>query len=102
MPDLDRIRRECFWETTMTPQDILRMARAGNREEKRFIFEKILLNSTHLLNDISIFDLDDLKELVENYKLPQFNREHAAKRKNLVEVFFFDKDLVIDELLWVT
>lgn len=102
MPDLDRIRRECFWETTVAPEDILRMARAGNREEKKYIFEKILLNSSNLLDDISIFDLVDLKELLENYKLPEFNREHAAKRKNLVEVFFFDKDLVIEELLWVT
>lgn len=101
MPDVDRILKECFWESTMSSEDLLNLVRKGNKEEKRFVFEKILLNSTNLIDDISIFDVDELKELLENYTLPQFNQGHAAKRKNLIEVYYFNKDLIIDELRWV-
>ena len=66
------------------------------------LFEKILLNSTSLLKDLMLFDRNQLKILLENYKLPKFNAEYAFRRKNMADVFFFDKPLLVDELKWIT
>jgi len=65
------------------------------------LFEKILLNSTSLFNDLKIFDIKDIEIYLEEYKIPRFNSEYAFRIKNLAEVYFFNKPLLIDELKWV-
>ena len=41
-----------------------------------------------------------VEPFLENYKIPEFNAEYAFRRKNIAEVYFFDKPLLIDELKW--
>ena len=65
------------------------------------LFEKILLNSTSLFNDLKIFDIKDIEIYLEEYKIPRFNSEYAFRIKNLAEVYFLNKPLLIDELKWV-
>ncbi len=101
MYDLKRIKRDCFWDYNFTEEEIEKLAKSNNFREKQFLFEKILLNSTRLFEDLKIFDKKDLKRLIESYKVPSFNYEHAFRRKNLVEVYFFDKPLLIGELKWL-
>jgi len=98
--DFKRIKKECFWDYNFTDEEILQMANSENIWEKSFLFQKILLNSTSLLNDLKIFELDVLKELLENYKVPAFNHDYIFRRKNIAEVYFFDKPLLIEELKW--
>lgn len=100
MIDFKRIKKECFWDYNFTDEEILQMANSENIWEKSFLFQKILLNSTSLLNDLKIFELDVLKELLENYKVPAFNHDYIFRRKNIAEVYFFDKPLLIEELKW--
>jgi len=50
---------------------------------------------------LEIFDRQRLETLLENYQVPRFNGEFAFRRKNMAEVYFFDKPLLIDELKWV-
>jgi len=100
MMSVNSIIRECFWDYDFSEDDILRIANTGSFSEKNFLFQKILANSKHLLRDLQIFKKDDLKFLLENYKIPNFNRDFLYKRKNIVEFFFFDKELEIEELKW--
>lgn len=60
----------------------------------------VLLNSSRYLLDLQLFDRDELDALVEEYRLPEFNRDFVFRRKNIVEVFFFDKELKIGDLKW--
>ena len=53
-----------------------------------------------LLCDIRLFERDDLKKLTETYKVPSFNHEYIQKRHNIVQYFFFEELLRIDELKW--
>ena len=68
--------------------------------ERDFLFQKILLNSNSLFNDLKIFEIDILKEMIRSYKVPRFNSHYAFNRKNMAEVYFLDKPLLIDELKW--
>jgi len=52
-------------------------------------------------DDLEIFDKNQLKEFLENYKIPEFNAEYIYRRKNMAEVYFFDKPSLIDELKWI-
>ena len=63
----------------------------------------ILGNDNHsLFKDLGIFSKEQLSELLDNYKVPKFNADHAFRRKNMAEVYFFDKPLLINELKWVS
>jgi len=101
MYDLKRIKRDCFWDYNFTEEKIEDLAKSKNFREKQFLFEKILLNSTKLFEDLEIFNREDLKKLLESYKVPSFNKDHAFRRKNVVEVYFFNKPLLVDELRWL-
>lgn len=101
MINYERMIKDCFWEYNFTLEDIQKLSLSDNSREKEFLFEKILLNSTNLFSDLKIFDSKNLANLISNYKVPSFNSAHAFKRKNLAEVYFLNKPLVINELKWI-
>ena len=96
-----RIKKDCFWDLDISQDDIQNIITSGDARKRKMLFEKILLNSTVLFKDLKIFDLKDIKTFLQEYKVPRFNGEYAFRRKNLAEVYFFDKPLLIDELKWV-
>ena len=96
-----RIKKDCFWDLDISQDDIQKIITSGDERQKKILFEKILLNSTVLFKDLKIFDLKDIKTFLQEYKVPRFNSEYAFRRKNLAEVYFLDKPLLIDELKWV-
>ena len=101
MFNYQRIQKDCFWDLAISSDDIRDIVSGDDTKKINMLFEKILLNSTALFHDLGIFDKKTLETLLENYKIPHFNREYAFKRKNMAEVYFFDKPLLIDELKWV-
>jgi len=101
MINYDRIKKDCFWDLEISNDDIDAIISDEDMRKKGMFFEKILLNSTSLFKDLAIFEVEQLLKLVDNYKVPKFNADFAFRRKNLVEVYFFNKPLLIDELKWV-
>ena len=96
----NRIIRECFWDLKITQEAIQEVLAGEDSRLKKQLFEKILLNSSRYLLDLKLFDREELRLLLEEYRPPEFNYDHAFRRKNISEVFFFDKELKIDELKW--
>jgi len=96
----ERILKDCIWEYNFTIEDIKKLA-IGTTREKSFLFQKILLNSTSLFSSLKIFNENDLRILIEKYKVPAFNHDYIFKRKNMAEVYFLNKPLAIRELQWV-
>jgi hypothetical protein len=101
MFDYKRIQKDCFWDLDISSDDIKNILDCNDSKKLNMLFEKILLNSTALFHDLEIFDKKQLENLLENYKVPRFNSEYAFRRKNMAEVYFFDKPLLIDELKWI-
>jgi hypothetical protein len=100
MINYNRIKKECFWDFKFSDEELKALACSENFRERDFLFQKILLNSQSLFNDLKIFEIDTLKELIRLYKVPPFNSKYIFKRKNMVEVYFLDMPLMIDELKW--
>jgi len=100
MANYDRILRECFWDSRSSMEEIQHIISGDDRRKKKQLFERILLNSSHYLLDLQLFNREDLRLLIEGYRLPEFNHDHAFRRKNIAEVFFLDKELKIGELKW--
>ena len=100
MINYERIIKDCFWDYSFSVDAIKKLA-SGDVREKSFLFQKILLNSTVLFSTLKIFQDDDLKYLIENYKVPTFNHDYIAKRKNMAEVYFLDKPVTVNELKWI-
>ena len=102
MQDLvDKIIKDCFWEYDFLKEDIYNMANGTDINAKKFLFSKILANSTDMIKSMKIFSKDDLKELIESYKVPSFNSEFIKRRLNMLEFYFLDKELEVTELKWV-
>jgi hypothetical protein len=97
----DKIIKDCFWEYDFLKEDIYNMANGTDISAKKFLFSKILANSTDMIKSMKIFSKDDLKELIESYKVPSFNSEFIKRRLNMLEFYFLDKELEVTELKWV-
>lgn len=100
MINYKRIQKDCFWDLNISDKEIDFILKDKDIRAKAMLFEKILLNSTSLFKDLELFNKNQLKKFLENYKIPEFNAEYAFRRKNIAEVYFFDKPLLIDELKW--
>lgn len=102
MDSYQRIVKECFWDLQITPVDIHEILSGNDTGKKKLLFEKILHNSTQLFKDISLFSREDMEMICKDFKIPQFNNAFIARRKNMVDVYFFNKQLTVDELRWPT
>ena len=97
----EQILKDCFWEYNFDVEKIKELANSMDYAEKKFLFGKILVISTEVLSALGIFKFNDLKKLIEDFKVPEFNHDFIFKRKNMAEVFFLDKPLLIEELQWL-
>ena len=97
----DRIIKDCFWDSNLKAEDIDTMLRSGDKRKQKYLFEKVLINSTNMLADLGLFNRDKLLSLMKEYRIPEFNREYIFRRKNAAEVCLFDAPLLIDELKWI-
>ncbi|MBN2823718.1 MAG: hypothetical protein JXQ76_00215, partial [Campylobacterales bacterium] len=64
MINFNRIQKECFWDYKLSDDDIKRLSSSTIPKEQKFLFEKILLNSSAMFNDLKIFDTQQLKALI--------------------------------------
>ena len=101
MINYKRIQKDCFWDASITDSEIDTILNGNDFRKKAFLFEKILLNSTKLFSDLNIFKKDELAILIQNFKVPSFNSNYVFRRKNIAEVYFLNKPLLIDELKWI-
>jgi len=98
---IKNILKDCFWEYSFTEKDIIDIIKGNDFAKKKFLFRKILLNSTRVLTDLKIFESSELKRMIEEFKVPKFNHDYIFRRHNIVEVYFLNKPLLINELKWV-
>ena len=98
---IKNILKDCFWEYNFSEEDILSLAKSKDKQEQMFLFSKILENSQELIKSMKIFDKKDLERLIKSYTLPTFKQEYMARRLNIIEYYFLDKPLTINELKWV-
>ena len=77
------------------------LAKSKNKQEQMFLFSKILENATELLKSMKIFNKNDLNMLIDSYNIPTFKHTYIARRINILEYYFLDRPLTIDELKWV-
>lgn len=96
----NQIIKDCFWEYSMSSDDIVALAKSDDLKEQEFLFEKLLLNSTRLFKSMEIFDRESLSHLISMYAVPKFNHDFIARRKNMLEYYFLDKPLTVNELKW--
>jgi len=96
-----RIISDCFWDSNVTEEDIDTMLHKGDIRAEKYLFEKILINSTDILVDLKLFKKGSLKIILKEYKVPAFNHDYIFRRKNIAEVYFLDDPLLIDELKWI-
>ena len=101
LENLKRVSKECFWDLNIDENGIKNILKSDDFMKRKLLFEKILLNSSQLFKDIKLFPKDELGVFLEEYKVPNFNKDYIAKRKNLIEFYFFDKELTIKELKWI-
>ncbi len=94
--------KEIFWgDYNIDEKKAIEMIKNGSDYEKRFIFGKIIANSNNIIKDLEYFDKEDLKKLLTNFKVPNFNRDYLAKRVCIAKNYFFDEPCEIRELKWM-
>lgn len=94
--------KEIFWgDYNIDEKKAIEMIKNGSEYEKRFIFGKIIANSNNIIKDLEYFDKEDLKELLTNFKVPNFNRYYLGKRVCIAKNYFLDEPCKIKELQWM-
>ena len=96
----ERIRHECLWEFHFTNDEILEMAMHGDPQEKKFLFSKIMENSTDVLKALNIFSPTDRRKMLLNYKPPKFNHDFLERRHKILNYLITNQSVDIPELRW--
>ena len=101
MFNFQRIQKDCFWDLKLEVKEIQKIIVSHDIQKKSFLFTKILLNSTHMFQDLKIFSIEDITYFLDRFEVPKFNHDYIFKRKNMAEVYFLDRPLLINELKWI-
>lgn len=94
--------KEIFWgDYDIDEKKAIEMIQNGSEYEKRFMFGKIIANSKNIIKDLEYFDKEDLKKLLNDFKIPNFNRHYLEKRVCIAKNYFLDEPCIIKELQWM-
>jgi hypothetical protein len=77
----NRIIKDCFWDLNFEANDIQKIISSNDIQKKSFLFNKILLNSTHMFQSLKIFTVDEIKYFLDEFEIPKFNYDYIFKRK---------------------
>ncbi len=97
--DLERIKKECFWDYDISLDEIKRIIKEGSFREKNKLFEKIMYNSKDKAKMLSYFNKDDLQKLFSLFKVT-YNKKNIEKHKQVLEYIFFGKKSKVKGLEW--
>jgi len=98
---LSKITEECFWDYKISPEEVIKMAKSNNSYLKKFLFGKILENSTNVIRDLPyLFNKEEIEQLLKEYKSPPYKREFIERRKKIIEYIILNKKVKIEELEW--
>jgi len=93
--------QEIFWgDYNIDEKKTIDLIQNGSSNDKRFIFEKIIANSKNIFKDLSYFEKEELKKLLDTVQNPIFNKEFIEKRVKIAKNIFFDEPCYIRELEW--
>lgn len=74
--DLEKLIREAFWDTNITEDELVAMARSDDFRNKKHLFEKILYNSSDRVRLIRfLFNSSDMKPLFNSLSSNRFNKK---------------------------
>jgi len=103
MSRIENILKKCFWDYDFTEDDIIKIVNEeGKTKMKKFLFEKILINSDDVINDLKIFKKEDLVYYLKNFKVPKFNHEFINTRYLILKNYFLNEKVNIPILEWRT
>ncbi|MEA2103779.1 MAG: hypothetical protein U9P79_03950 [Candidatus Cloacimonadota bacterium] len=98
---LENIIKDCFWDYDFTLEQIIKIAKTEDFRMKKFLFEKILLNSHDMIRSLKIlFTQEDLIKLVDSFKVPEFNFKYIKHRYLIAKYFITGEKVNIPELEW--
>lgn len=72
----------------------------NNPAEKRFLFTKIFANSTNVLKVLEIFSLDEIKQFLDEFRAPRYNREYLQRKRDIVRHLMLNEPVSVKELEW--
>lgn len=94
--------KEIFWgDYTIDEERATEMIRNGSEYEKRFLFGKILFNSSNLLRDIRYFNTEDLLHLLNTFEIrSSYKQTFALKRLNILKTLYLGRHHSVKGLEW--
>ncbi|HOJ29419.1 MAG TPA: hypothetical protein PL059_10130 [Spirochaetota bacterium] len=99
MNTFERIKKECFWDYKITPEEIKIIAESGTKEEKKKLFQKIMYNSRDKLGHLMIFKKDELREFFNDF-VPAYNTMYLRKHMKVLKYLLLKEHEPVQELAW--
>jgi hypothetical protein len=97
---LERIIKECYWDYHISAEDLIAILSGEDLEEKRQLFNKILLNSTERLYDLNLlFDKELLTIFLHDFK-PKDTQDFFLREVKLLRSILLKEKIEIPELAW--
>ena len=72
----------------------------NNPVEKRFLFTKIFVNSTNVLKVLEIFPFGEIKQFLDEFRPPRYQREYLQRKRDIVRYVMLNEPVSIKELGW--
>lgn len=95
-----RIIKECYWDYSISPEEIIKIVDGNDYRLKKKLFEKIVYNSTHKLYDLSIlFDKITLRNMFDEFK-PSYNLSYIERYVLVLRNLLFGENNKIGILEW--
>jgi hypothetical protein len=92
--------KECYWDYSITADEIMHIVNGSDFREKKKLFEKIIYNSSHkYLVLTSLFDKNTLRVLFDSLKI-NYNNAFVSRQTILLRNFLFGEKNVIKVLEW--
>ena len=99
MHDLNRIKKDCFWDSNITTIELKKILDIQDKRELKKLFSKIIYNSKDKLRALQIFSKEQLKEFFDEFKVT-YNHRYITKHVSVLKALLLDEKVNIRSLEW--
>ncbi len=93
------LKKECFWDYSLTEEEIKKIIKEGTFIEKKKLFEKIIYNAKDKVKFLAYFDKNDLRKLLNSFT-PTYNERYINRHLKALKFIFLNEKEDIKELRW--
>ncbi len=99
MINYKNIIKDCFWDSNIDEDELMKIVKNNNKREMKKLFSKIIYNSKDKIQALQLFTREQHEDFFSDFEVT-YNKKYINKHVTLLKFLLLDEKQYIKGLDW--